>query len=112
MLGVAKSQLIFAFGKVFRVWLPFGYCGILALFRSLLVGGVWNGFLLQRVRGELVPFHFCGILMEICTYIGNVLILLQLKCVRILNLRISREWIRVIGLGVSCGTVGYLHFRV
>ena len=90
---VARSQLIFAFGKVFRVWLPFEYCGILALHlaRPLLRKEIrhcfvvfwlvvfWNGFLLQRVRGELVPFHFCGILMEIGTYFGNVLALLLLE---------------------------------
>ena len=30
------------------------------LLRSILVGGVWNGFLLGRVRGQPVPCQFCG----------------------------------------------------
>ena len=30
------------------------------LFRSILVGGVWNGFLLSRVKGQPVPCRFCG----------------------------------------------------
>ena len=31
-----------------------------ALLRSVVVGGVWNGFLLGRVRGQAVPCLFCG----------------------------------------------------
>ena len=31
-----------------------------ALLRTILVGGVWNGFLLVYVRGQLVPCRFCG----------------------------------------------------
>ena len=31
-----------------------------ALLRSIMVGGVWNGFLLGRVRGQVVPCPFCG----------------------------------------------------
>ena len=31
-----------------------------ALLRSIMVGGVWNGFLLSKVRGQDVPFQFCG----------------------------------------------------
>ena len=31
-----------------------------ALLRSILVGGVWNGFLLRGVRGRRVPCRFCG----------------------------------------------------
>ena len=31
-----------------------------ALLRSIMVGGVWNGFLLGKVRGEAVPCRFCG----------------------------------------------------
>ena len=30
------------------------------LLRSIMVGGVWNGFLLGRVRGQVVPCQFCG----------------------------------------------------
>ena len=31
-----------------------------ALLRSVMVGGVWNGFLLGRVRRQVVPCRFCG----------------------------------------------------
>ena len=30
------------------------------LLRSVMVGGVWNGFLLGRVRNHTVPCRFCG----------------------------------------------------
>ena len=30
------------------------------MLRSILVGGVWNGFLLQKVQGQQVPCRFCG----------------------------------------------------
>ena len=31
-----------------------------ALLRSIMVGGVWNGFPLGHARGEIVPCRFCG----------------------------------------------------
>ena len=31
-----------------------------ALLRSILVGGVWNGFLLVKIQGQDVPCRFCG----------------------------------------------------
>ena len=31
-----------------------------ALLRSVMVGGVWNGFLLGRVRSQVHPCRFCG----------------------------------------------------
>ena len=31
-----------------------------ALLRAFMVGGVWNGFLLSRIRGQAVPCRFCG----------------------------------------------------
>ena len=31
-----------------------------ALLRAIMVGGVWNGFLLRHVRGQPVPCRFCG----------------------------------------------------
>ena len=34
-----------------------------ALLRSVLVGWVWNGFLVERVRGQPVPYRLCGGLM-------------------------------------------------
>ena len=30
------------------------------LLRSIMAGGVWHGFLLSKVRGEVVPCRFCG----------------------------------------------------
>ena len=30
-----------------------------ALLRTVMVGGVWNGFLLGGVRGQIVPCRFC-----------------------------------------------------
>ena len=30
------------------------------LLRNVMVGGVWNGFLLGKVSGEVVPCRFCG----------------------------------------------------
>ena len=31
-----------------------------ALLRSTMVGGVWNGFLLGRIRNQVLPCRFCG----------------------------------------------------
>ena len=31
-----------------------------ALLRGILVGGVWNGSLLGKVKGQRVPCPFCG----------------------------------------------------
>ena len=31
-----------------------------ALLRGVMVGGVWNGFLLHKVKGQRVPCRFCG----------------------------------------------------
>ena len=31
-----------------------------ALLRAIIVGGVWNGFLLSRVRGQVIPCRFCS----------------------------------------------------
>ena len=31
-----------------------------ALLRSIMVGSVWNGLLLERVRSQVVPCRFCG----------------------------------------------------
>ena len=83
-----------------------------ALLRSIMVGGVRNGFLLGRVRGQAVPCRFCGgadgdgHLFWECTFPPLVQ---------------SRErpefhdlvrWISRLGLRVSCGMVGCLFFLV
>ena len=73
MLGVIRSLLIFAAGRGFRGGPLLDVHGSLqlltsshvrerdkALRRSIMVGGVWNGLLLGRVRGQAVPCRFCG----------------------------------------------------
>ena len=54
-----------------------------ALFRSIMVGGVRNGFLLEKVRGKIVPCRFCGHLDADGHLFGIVLILLWLRFVKI-----------------------------
>ena len=60
------------------------------LLRSVMVGGVWNGFLMGRVRGIRL-FHVGSamflMVMVICS--GNVPFLLLLRSVKILNFMIS-----------------------
>ena len=71
--GVIRFLLIFAAGRVFGVGPVLDVHGSLqllnsshvrerdkALLRSIMVGGVWNGFFLNRVRGLIVPCRFCG----------------------------------------------------
>ena len=73
MLDVIRLQLIFAGREGFRggpLLDVFGSLQLLntshvrerdkALLRSVMVGGVWNGFLLVRVRGQPVPCRFCS----------------------------------------------------
>ena len=73
MLGVIMLLLTFAAGRVFRGGPLQDVHGSLqlldsshvregdkALLRSIMVGGVWNGFLLGRVRNQAVPCRFCG----------------------------------------------------
>ena len=75
MLGVTRMLLTFAAGRVFEVglcWMCHGSLQLLtsshvrerdkALLRGIMVGGVWNGFLLSRVRHQVVPCRFCGAL--------------------------------------------------
>ena len=68
MPGETRLPLIFVGGKVFEV--GHGSLQLLnsshvrerekALLRTIMVGGVWNGFLLGRVRGQAVSCRFCG----------------------------------------------------
>ena len=44
-----------------------------ALLRSIMVGGVWKGFLFGHARREIVPCRFCGGSMEMCTSFVSVL---------------------------------------
>ena len=60
-----------------------------ALLRSVMVGGVWNGFLLGRVRGQPVPCRFCCAPDGDGHFSGNVPFLSLLRSVIILNFMIS-----------------------
>ena len=125
MLGVTRLLLTFAPGRSIRGGLLLDVHRSLqllnsshvgerdkALLRSIMVGGVRNGFLLGRVRGQAVPCRFCGgadgdgHLFWECTFPPLVE---------------SRErpefhdlvrWISRLVLGVSCGMVGCLFFLV
>ena len=91
MLGVLGLLLISVGGKVFVVapfwiFMVLGSSFILLMlekeirpcFVPLWLGGVWNGFLLSRVRGQAVPCRFCGVPDNDGHYFGNVPFLLAL----------------------------------
>ena len=61
-----------------------------ALLRSVMVGGVWNGFLLGHLRGQPVSCRFCGAPDgdgHLCW--GMYLFTLLLRSVKILSFMIS-----------------------
>ena len=60
-----------------------------ALLRSIMVGGVWNGLLLGRVRSQVVPCRFVGEQMVMVFCLGNVPCLLLLRFVKIMSFMIS-----------------------
>ena len=78
-----------------------------ALLRSIMVGGVWNGFLLGKVRGQDVPCRFCGVVTLMVIFFGIVLFHLLLRSLNILSFMSLLRWIRLLGLGASFGMVGY-----
>ena len=72
-LGNIKLLLIYASGKGFGVVLGLIFMALInylllpifgtrdkMLLRAILSGGVWNGFLLSKVKKEDVPCRFCG----------------------------------------------------
>ena len=59
------------------------------LLRSVMVGCVWNGFLLGRVRNQVLPCRFCGAPDNDVICSGNVPFLLSLRSVKILSFMIS-----------------------
>ena len=75
-----------------------------ALLRAIMVGGVWNGFLLRHVN----MFHvgFVGLLIMMGIYSGNVPFLLLLRSVKILNFTNSWRWISLVGLDACFGMDG------
>ena len=78
------------------------------LLRGILSGGVWNGFLLSFVRGEIVPCRFCGG----PDGDGGALISLLFTFVKIPNFVIFCFVTGVLGLGVFLGMGGCLHLLV
>ena len=59
-----------------------------ALLRTIMVGGVWNGFLLSRVRSPGCSLSVVLLTMMV-TFLGIVLFLLLLRYVKILSFMIS-----------------------
>ena len=80
-----------------------------ALLRSIIVGGVWNGFLLQKVQGQQVPCRFCGGLDS-----DGHLPFLECPFPPLVEIRehpelmLSWRWMSRLGLGVGFGMVGCL----
>ena len=60
-----------------------------ALLRAIMVGGVWNGFLLSRVRGQVVPCRFCGAPDGDGHLLGDCTFPFLLRFVKILSFMIS-----------------------
>ena len=79
-----------------------------ALLRGILVGGVWSGFLLGKVRGLCVPCRFCGRDDDDGHFWEIVLFHLQLRSVNILSFMILWRWTSLCALGVFFGMVGCL----
>ena len=59
-----------------------------ALLRSIMVGGVWNGFLLEKLGSILLLVGSLVLLMEMVTSFQNVPFLLLLRFVKVLNFMI------------------------
>ena len=81
-----------------------------ALLKSILVGGVWNGFLLHKVKGQRVPCRFCGGDDGDGHPFWECLFHLWLRFVNILSYMISWSWISLIGRGACFDVVGCLFF--
>ena len=83
-----------------------------ALLRSILVGGVWNGFLLHKIKGQRVPCRFCGSTDRDghLVFGENVLFHVKLRFVNTLSFMISWRWISRLGLVACFGMVGCLFF--
>ena len=103
MLGGTRLQLIFVVGsEVFRggpLLDVFGSLQLLnsahvrdrdkALLRSVMVGGVWNWFLLGGSGVSLFHVGSVVLLMVMVIFFGNVPFLLLLRFVKILSFMIS-----------------------
>ena len=84
------------------------------LLRGILSGGVWNGFLLSVVKGEIVPCRFCGGPENDghLTCFGTALILLLFTFVKVPSFVIFCFVIGALGFGVFFGMGGCLHLLV
>ena len=82
------------------------------LLRGILSGGVWNGFLLSFVKGEIVPCRFCGGPDNDGHLFGSALIPLLFTFVKVPNFVILCFVTGVPGLGVFFGLGGCLHLLV
>ena len=80
-----------------------------ALLRGILSCGVWNGFLLGKVRGENVPCRFCG--EGDGHFFGIERTHLLSTSGRAVNLQTLLVVMRGLGLGVFSGT-GWLQARI
>ena len=80
-----------------------------ALLRSIMVGGVWKGFLLGRVRSQAVPCRFCGApdgdghLFWQCTFPPLVEVRENPEFPDLI-----RKWMRFIGHVACFGMAGFL----
>ena len=82
-----------------------------ALLRSILVGGVWNGFLLQKVKGSAGALSIVWACWQWWSpFWESALFHLQLRFVKILSFMISWRWICRLGLGACFDMVGCLFF--
>ena len=80
-----------------------------ALLRSVMVGGVWNGFLLGRVRGQPFSCMFCG------PQDGDGHLFWEPHLVEIREnpeFHDLMRWIRLIGQGAYSGMAGFQCFLV
>ena len=76
-----------------------------ALLRSIMVGGVWNGFLLGRVRSQPTPCRFCG------APDGDGHLFWECTFPPLVEIRESPEFhdlVKFIGLAACFGMAGFL----
>ena len=103
VLGATRSLLIFVVGRVFGVGLC--WMSMRALLRGIMVGGVWNGFLLGRVRSQPSPCRFCG------APDGDGHLFWECTFPPLVEIRESPEFhdlVRFIGLAACFGMAGFL----
>ena len=83
--GFRCGPLLDVHGSLQLLYPPHVRERVKASLRSVVVGGVWNVFLLGGVRGQPVPCRFCGAPDNDGHLFGNVPFLLLLQFVKIVN---------------------------